>query len=31
MVIGDGVNLEADIYAKYIEKFAADREHTAGT
>jgi riboflavin synthase alpha subunit len=29
MMIGDSVNLEADIYAKYIEKFAADRDDTA--
>ncbi len=28
--MGDSVNLEADIYAKYIEKFAADRDDTAG-
>ena len=28
--MGDSVNLEADIYAKYIEKFAADRVDTAG-
>jgi riboflavin synthase len=29
VMIGDSVNLEADIYAKYIEKFAADRDDTA--
>ena len=28
--MGDGVNLEVDIYAKYIEKFAAERDHAAG-
>ncbi len=28
--VGDRVNLEADIYAKYVEKFAADRGDTAG-
>lgn len=28
--IGDRVNLEADIYAKYVEKFAADRGDPAG-
>lgn len=27
-VVGDAVNLEADIYAKYVEKFAADRGDT---
>ncbi len=26
--VGDAVNLEADIYAKYVEKFAADRGDT---
>ena len=28
--VGDRVNLEADIYAKYVEKFAADRGDAAG-
>ncbi|MSO46745.1 MAG: riboflavin synthase [Thermoleophilia bacterium] len=28
--MGDGVNLEVDIYAKYVEKFAAERDHAAG-
>jgi len=27
--VGDAVNLEADIYAKYVEKFAADRGDAA--
>ena len=29
-VPGDRVNLEADIYAKYVERFAADRGDAAG-
>ena len=28
---GDRVNLEADVYAKYVEKFAADRGDTASS